>query len=83
MQFGRTVGQRHFVSGGSTQADAPVLSRADRPVRRPRPPTRAVSLPITCRSPAVRKELESLNISEETLFPELDKSAKAILNAYK
>ena len=33
--------------------------------------------------PAIRKELESLNISEETLFPELDKSAKAILSAYK
>ena len=33
--------------------------------------------------PAIRKELESLNISEETLFPELDKSAKTILSAYK
>ena len=37
----------------------------------------------SCNKPAVRKELESLNISEETLFPELDKSAKAILSAYK
>ena len=32
---------------------------------------------------SIREELESLNISTETLFPELDESAKAIVENYK
>ena len=35
------------------------------------------------RKRCILKELESLNISEETLFPELEKSAKAIVDDYK
>ncbi len=36
-----------------------------------------------CKKQSIRKELESLNISRETLFPELSESAKAIVKNYK